>query len=282
MTHRSAVYVIGLVLAMVFVGMPFRAVAEGPQLGVQAAVAVPPMPQGEGVTGLTVSPWIETGVTFDGELHMGIQWGCTMVRLTRSGYERSARFDAGNPLFFLRYHGIANGDRLHYRVGIRAGIPLATFPGSIPSNRLAEFNYNNANSAYGWRDPYPWLMNVVPVVLDGQVTFGPRSPIGLDVQISPCYLFSVNARSSYAAISSRAEARLNVGSIEIHAGTSWFISGRSIENNDHDQHAVWIGSTVDLSVGRLRLDVNMNVDPPNGIQVKGPKPIGGVVVGVVL
>ena len=155
---------------------------------------------------------------------------------------------------------------------------MATYPGNIPDNRLVEFNYNNANCAYGWTDPHLWSMNIIPIVIDAQIAGVLTTDFKYDVNLSPSYLVSVNSRPSRVAFSATAEGDYSFSGIHLRAGAALFVSGLSIENNDYDQHSLWIGSNIRFLDTETRIDLHLNLDQPNGILSQGPKPTWGFVI----
>jgi hypothetical protein len=244
----------------------------------KSSVAISLAPVSDEVSAASVSPILGARYTFTNGFHFEAQAGLTALRLNRIGYGSTNNVRVGNPILAGGYRWESIDGQKKYEVNLRTGIPLATFPGKIPDNRLVEFNYNNANCAYGWKDPYLWLMNVLPIVINAQVAGAVTNNFTYDVCLSPAYLVSVNSRPSRFAISATAELDYTISDIHLRAGAASFFSGLSLENNDCDQHSLWIGSNIHFLDMETRIDVHLNVDQPNGILSTGPKPTWGVAI----
>jgi hypothetical protein len=121
-------------------------------------------------------------------------------------------------------------------------------------------------------------MNILPIVINAQVAGTLADNFKYDVNLSPSYLVSVNSRPSRFAFSATVEGDYIFSGIHLRAGAASFVSGLSIENNDYDQHSVWIGSNIRLLGSETQIDLHLNLDQPNGILSKGPKPTWGVAI----
>jgi hypothetical protein len=150
------------------------------------------------------------------------------------------------------------------------------YPGGIDDNRLAELAYTMAVSAQGFRDPYVWQMNVVPLVLGARAAFRPLDWLTLAGELSPAYLVSVNQRPSRAAVLAAVDASAAVGQLLGHAGVNYFANSLPLENRELDQVALRFGAGAVLSGQRLLLDMAVGLDAPYGVLQTAPHPFWGI------
>lgn len=243
--------------------------------------------EGEVGIALTLAPTSAevsaTGIspTLRGRYRLGASWfaewqlGVSFVALQRTGYGSEQTIDFGNPMLGIGYKDLFRRERLSADLTLRAGIPLATFPGNIPDNRLTEFNYNNANSAWGWRDPYLWLMNVVPIAVEGELHADIAENFRGRLLLAPAFLLSVNSRPSGIAAHEILDVALRLKPVTLRMGWTAFLSPTSLENNDHFQHAVFAGVDFTFLGLGMMADFNLNLDQPNGVAASTPKPFWG-------
>lgn len=193
--------------------------AQDAGFNVRTSIAFSLAPASEEVSAASVSPILGARYTFANGFHIDTEVGLAALRLIRSGYGTTNNVRIGNPMLSGGYHGKSIDGQEHYEVNLRIGIPLATFPGNIPDNRLVEFNYNNANCAYGWKDPYLWLMNSIPIVIDAQVAGTLTNKFTCEGNLSPSYVRSVNSRPSRFVFSATVEFDYNYSDIHLRAGS---------------------------------------------------------------
>lgn len=153
---------------------------------------------------------------------------------------------------------------------------MATYPGSIPENRITEFNYNNANSSFGWKDPFIWLMNIVPLTTEFDMTTKFNKVFSFLIKAEPAYLISINSRSSQFCFSGILGINTNIGITDLRLGWVTFYSSQSLENNINTQNSMFIGTQLNLFRKIYQIDFNVNIDEPNGIIEKTAKPNWGI------
>lgn len=207
----------------------------------------------------------------------GLEVPFSFVALHREKSDDETSYRFGNPSLSVgvKDDGVfgAEGSLL-----FRVGIPLATFPGDIPGNRIAELNYDYANSASGWQRPDLWLMNMLPVSLEGTLGIRVTPSIRISCIVSPSYLISVNSEKSGISVTARASTEVTVFGTSITAGWNIYLSTRSIENNNFDQHSIFAGFRWGGSRLPFTTEVVVNLDEPNGVFRKhGVKPDWGIV-----
>jgi len=165
-------------------------------------------------------------------------------------------------------------------LSLRVGAPLALYSGGIDDNRLAELAYTVASSAQGFREPFVWQMNVVPLVLGVAAAWHmPRWAL-LTAELSPSYLISVNQRPSRAALSAHLDWALQHGALIGHVGLNYFASTLPLENRDRDQLALRFGAAILVAKQRVGVDVSFGLDTPYGANQTDPHPWWGMALVV--
>jgi hypothetical protein len=166
---------------------------------------------------------------------------------------------------------------------LRVGAPLALYHGGIDENRLAELAYTTATAAQGFREPFVWQMNVVPVVLGGSFVLRAPRWLLLTAELTPAALVSVNQRPSRVAVGAHHDAAATQGAFSGHLGLHYFASTLPLENRERDQLAVRFGVAALLGEQRLGIDVSLGLDDPYGAFRDDPHPWWGIsVVGDVV
>lgn len=191
-----------------------------------------------------------------------------------AGREGFTDLSFGNPFLGLRYSiDTAYGMSAELRVGI----PLATLPGNIPDNKSREYTLNTANNITGWRNPYVWQMNIVPVSATYSAQLPLAEGLSLKTSVEPAFLLSVNRLPSRFALLAYGDVVWSMPSVDIVAGWTYYTQTESLENNNPDQHTAHLGAVVPLSgVGRLGLHSFVCVDAPYGLRADSPKSAWGV------
>src|SRR5690606_7284370 len=105
-------------------------------------------------------------------------------------------------------------------------------------NRLAELAYSMAASAQGFREPFLWQTNVVPLLLGARATLRARDWLTLTGQLVPSYLISVNQRPSRFAVATQLDAAAVAHWFVAHLGVTHFASTLALENRHLDQLAL--------------------------------------------
>jgi hypothetical protein len=208
-------------------------------------------------------------------LGLALDAGVAGVSLDVEGRDSRGGAHAGNLLLGGSFTWTA-APALELRVCVRAGAPLATYPGGIEENRLAELDYLIALNAQGLREPFVWLTNVVPVVLDARAAWRAHPRLTLVGLLAPAALLSVNQRPSRVALSARADGFLSAGPIFGRLGVAYFLSSLALENAEHDQLSLGAGVGVEAAAQRLSLDLALGLDAPYGVGVPHPAPSWGI------
>lgn len=244
----------------------------------KTSIALAFTPSAEDISTTSISPLIIFNYNLSAGYLIGAKFGASYVSLNRKNYKNENSFDIGNIIVRGGLINAIDYDNIKTDATINIGVPLATFPGNIPSNRLTEFNYNNANNAFGWGDPFIWLMNVVPITIGTNTKVELSKELILKVKFEPGYLISVNSRPSGTAIAAKIEAKYNFGKFNMRLGWNSYLTSISIENNNYDQNSISIGTDFNLFENEIKADFNLNIDYPNGFVEKSPKSFWGVVL----
>jgi hypothetical protein len=256
------------------------ALAEPPEAARRAVhlgldVAVTTSPHGPTVDSFGIAPSLEGGYRFTNGLGLTLDGGLVSAALTVEDEPSRHGWFPGNALF-----GASFERRLFRsvegRASLRAGAPLALYHGGIDENRQAELAYTMATSAQGFRDPYLWQMNVVPLLLGGSVTLRPVDWLLLTAKLEPGYLVSVNQRPSRVAIAAHLDATASYRAFTTHAGLYYFASTLPLENRDRAQLALRFGAGVIVDAQHLGVDVSLGLDDPYGAFQDEPHPWWGV------
>lgn len=231
------------------------------------------------VSALSVSPVIELSYRFDNNWKLSAKAGLSYLSLKRNVNQTESKISLGNTILSLGSENIKFIGEIDIALNINAGIPLATNPGSIPQNRLSEYNLNNANSAFGWREPLIWIMNIVPVSTEINLTKNLNGYISINAKFEPGYLISINSRPSRFSLLTITTLNFNFNPANLEIGWSSFYSGLSLENNNHVQNSVFAGITFKIADKDFGFSFNLNIDKPNGVMEKTTKPFWGVSLG---
>ena len=246
--------------------------------GLRTSIALAFTPSATDINTTSVSPLLIFNYNLSKKYFIGAKFGVSFVRLNRMDYQTENSFDIGNIIVRGGLINAIDYDNIKTDATLNIGVPLATFPGNIPSNRLTEFNYNNANNAYGWSEPFVWLMNVIPITIETNTKVDLNTELSLLLKVEPGYLFSINSRPSGTAIATKIETKYSFGHLNIRLGWNSYLTSTSIENNNYDQNSISIGTDFNLFENEIKADFNLNIDYPNGLVEKTSKSFWGVVL----
>lgn len=240
------------------------------------AIAFTFSPNTEDVSAFSISPKFEFVYGFKNNWNLGVLAGLSYLKLNRCNYETESSFNLGNLIISAGKSNINLTANTIVAMKIKAGIPLAIYPGSIPKNRITEFNYNNANSSYGWEEAFVWMMNIVPLTAEFKTKIKVNDKLSLLLKTEPGFLVSINSRPSQFCFSSNLGLNTNIGVFNLSLGWVLFYSSLSLENNIHTQNSIYIGTQMDLLSKICEIDFSLNIDKPNGIIEKTAKPNWGI------
>jgi hypothetical protein len=244
---------------------------------INAAVGLTFTPAAEDINTISISPLLNIKYNLSEDYFIGAKLGASFVKLNRKNYNIESSFDVANIILGGGIKNLRVYDNIKTDVLLNVGVPLATFPGNIPSNRLTEFNYNNANSSYGWSEPFVWLMNVVPITIETNTNFELNKKLCFLLKVEPGYLIAINSRPSGSVVATKLEAKYNFGKVNFRLGWRTYLTSISIENNNYDQNSISVGLDYKLLQNEFKTDFNLNIDYPNGITERTPKPFWGLV-----
>ncbi len=218
--------------------------------------------------------------TFRSGLDLGVAAGVSGMGLAVEGQPSRGGDDFGNVILAGGYsHALHPSLRL--RAGLRAGAPLATFPGGIAENRRVEHAYRVANGAHGYRDPLVWEMNAVPLGLELSAAWVASPRALVEARVTPFYAVSVNARPSRISLAAVLSSRwMPVTPLHLEAGLSYFASQAPLMNEEQDQLAAQVGAGVKLGRQLVLARFALGLDAPYGITVDDPQATWGLMLAV--
>ncbi|MEZ4407758.1 MAG: hypothetical protein R3A52_14990 [Polyangiales bacterium] len=238
-------------------------------------VAVTAGPSGEGVSSFAAATRLSGGYRFSGGFGLTAALGFVGNAVSAEGQADRGGVRFGNALLGVD-RALWLAPAFNLRAGLRVGAPLAVFPGGIAENRLAELSFTQAAVALGYRDPFVWEPNAVPIVLDLEGAWRASRHLTVEARVAPALLVSVNQRPTRLALAAGADAVLTVGPFVGHAGLSYFLRTLALENEHLDQLSAGLGAGVSIGAQRILLDATVALDAPYGIAVSGPRPSWGV------
>lgn len=281
MRQRDAALVSFLVLCT---SLPARAAAPGasPQaraVQVSLDAALTTSPSGPTVSSLGVASRLAGAYRFASGLGVSLEGAASSVSLDIQGRSAQSGTFLGNLLLGLSFErGLAPG--LAGGASFRAGVPLALYPGGIDDNRLAELSYAMAAASQGFRAPYVWQANVVPLVLGAHASWSALDWLTLDGRLAPAYLLSVNQRPSRWASSAQLDAIASHQSLFAHVGLTHFFSTLPLENRDRAQAALRLGAGALVRGQRYLIELSIGLDGPYGALQSSPHPWWGLGIAV--
>ncbi len=246
-------------------------------VGIDAALTA--SPHGPTVSTLGAALRLSAEYRFASGLGLSLAGGTSSVSLDVEGQRSRSGTFPGNVLLGVRLER-APFPGLQLGASLRAGAPLALYPGGIDDNRLAELAYAMAAAAQGFVEPFLWQPNVVPVVLGAQATLRTVDWLTMRAQLAPAHLISVNQRPSRWAIATQLDAAAAFRPFLAHVGLNHFASTLPLENRDRAQLALRAGAGALLDEQRVLLDVSMGLDDPYGAFQSAPHPWWGVSIVV--
>jgi hypothetical protein len=245
----------------------------GAHLGIEAAMTT--SPNGPTVDTLGGALRLAGDYRFPSGLGVSLEGGVSTVSLEIEGQSPRQGTFFGNALLGVSFERWLRPG-LNAGASLRVGAPLALYPGGIDDNRLAELAYMMAASAQGFRDPFLWQANVVPLVLSARASHSASEWLTLSGQLAPAYLISVNQRPSRLAVASQVDAAAVFQPLVAHVGLTHFISTLPLENRERDQLAVRFGAGALLHGQRYLLDLSIGLDNPYGAFQSDPHPWWGI------
>jgi hypothetical protein len=254
---------------------PAKPTRRAVQVGVDAALTT--SPNGPTVSSLGGALSLLAGYRFASGIDVSLAGGVTAVSLDIEGQPTRRGTFPGNVLLGVAFERVL---RSAFEVGasFRAGAPVALFPGGIDDNRLAELAYNMAASAQGFRGPFIWQTNVVPLVLGAHASLRPIEWLTLTARVNPAYLLSVNQRPSRLAVASQVDATAALHHLTGHVGLTHFASTLPLENRHLDQLALHFGAGAVMDGQRWMLDFSIGLDAPYGVLEEAPHPWWGIAI----
>lgn len=205
--------------------------------------------------------------------------GLTYVRLQRSDFPEDASLDPANIMLGIRKRHVHLFGAVNGELSFHSAVPLALLRGDLTEKRLTETNYFTAASAAGWRDPFPWLLNTLPLLIGVQAQSVLTEGTTLRCALRPAYLISLNEYDSRAALSTELSIEQQLlDKLNVHAGVSCWASTQSLENNDRVQSSMFLELRLHTEGHLFGLGVNVNLDAPYGVIAREKKTEWGLML----
>lgn len=237
--------------------------ASAPPLRLRIDTALSTSPSGPTVDTFAGVAQLGADYRFESGLGASLEGGLTALSLEVDAERARRGVFPGNLLLGVSLSRTLGAHA--FRARLQLGAPLALYPGGIDDNRLAELAYVVGAVALGFREPFLWQPNVVPLVMGADTTLRLLDGLTLRARLSPAYLVSVNQRPSRAALSAFVDAEAALGSSAFaHVGLAYFVSTLPLENRQRDQLALRFGAGAVALGQRWLFDVSLGLDAPYG------------------
>jgi hypothetical protein len=211
-----------------------------------------------------VAPQLSAGVRLRSWLTATVDVTAASTTFRVAGEERRSSFRLGNPLLTFQAALLERPEQ-RLRVGLGVAPPLATFPGTIPANTRAEYNYAVATAARGFGDHWLWAPNAIPIVLLLHSRAELPAPLFVGAELEPAVLVSVNANPSRVAVIAAAHAGYRLGAVTPGARLQLFAQSTPLAARNFTQWAAAVYLDTELGAAFLRSQILANLDAPFGV-----------------
>lgn len=239
------------------------ALGSGERVAVELGASVTASPDTPAVRTFAASPNIGVmakvaerwSLSFDGALAM------TSYRV--AGDERRDVLRAGNLLVGL-HATIARTERQDLRVGLIAGAPLVTAPGTIPKNAAASFSDRVAFAMRGGQQAWLWADNAVPALAVVRAGWRGVKDLELVADVQGGLLASVNRNASRFALLAGVTAFYTGGPVEPGLALHTYAQSSPISDRDFAQTSGSVLLRWRIGDAQFRAEYTRNIDPPLG------------------
>ena len=236
-------------------------------------------PMTDDIQSFVLSPTLEYKHTYDSTTYIYGMGGMIFSSLTRQGFESQHSIIPSNII-------IGIGKSFNSKVGNQAAVSLfATIPlalywsDNIDSKKLAEFSYTSTISSQGWRNPYQWIINSLPLGVNFTQEINVHPTLSIKLNLIPSYIIALNNRPSGFASSQSFDIQYTISDIMIACGMNHYLTTLNLENNDKNQSSIGIGFYKKFTSDVLFFDGNINIDMPNGWTSVTDKTYWGILLG---
>ncbi len=244
-------------------------------IGYKAELGFSFHPRDSEISTFSLSPKFGIDYLITTNLHANLTMGFSYTVLNVSGYLEQNSFDFGNPIITILKKLNNSSLFKNNSIAIGVGIPLATYPGSIPENRMTEQNFLQAMSSYGFNESSLWMLNVVPIMVTGITEVDLGKDFSWRIKLQPNYAIAINSRPDNFQLSAMNELVYSSESYSYSIGIHSFAQSESLENNDLDQTSILLSLNRNFDSHSFGGTVIINIDKPYGFQAKTPKPFLG-------
>ena len=232
-------------------------------------------PMTDDIQSFVLSPTLEYKHTYDSTAYIYGTGGMIFSSLTRQGFETQQTIIPSNIII-----GIGKLFNSKAAVSLFATLPLALYwNDNIDSKKLAEFSYTSTISSQGWRNPYQWIINSLPLGVHFTQEISVYPTLSIKLNLIPSYIIALNNRPSGFASSQSFDIQYTISDIMITCGINHYLTTLNLENNDKNQSSIGIGFYKKFTSDVLFFDGNINIDMPNGWTSVTDKTYWGIRLG---
>ena len=221
-------------------------------------------PQGRELATIHVAPHVAAGVRLNSWLRATTDVTSAWTTFRIEGEARRSSFRFGNPFVTVQAALIEERNRSIY-AGVGVAPPVTTFPGTIPENTEAEYNYAVATAARGFADYWMWAPNAIPIALLLRSRAELSMPVIVGAELDPAVLVSVNSNPSRLAVVAAAHAGLRIGPLTPGLRVQMFAQSAPLARRDFSQWAAILYANLEFQSVFVRSQVVVNLDAPSGL-----------------
>ncbi|WP_437562038.1 hypothetical protein [Sorangium sp. So ce542] len=235
-------------------------------------------PQDGEQTTAHVAPQVAAGARLNAWLSATVDVTAAWTTFQVEGEARRSSFRFGNPFVTLQAALVEErGRSIH--AGLGAAPPLTTFPGTIPANTEAEYNYAVASAARGFADPWVWAPNAIPIALVLRSRAELLARVALGAELDPAVLVSVNSGPSRLAIVAAAHAGVRLGPVTPGLRVQMLAQSAPLAGRDFSQWSGALYAHAELGAVFVRAQGVVNVGAPFGLAGQRGATVWGASLG---
>ncbi|WP_437290481.1 hypothetical protein [Sorangium sp. So ce406] len=235
-------------------------------------------PQNSELATVHVAPQVGAGVRLNRWLTATTDVTSAWTTFQVEGEARRSSFRFGNPFVTVQATLLEEGKRsIHAGLGVA---PLVTtFPGTIPENTEAEYNYAVAAAARGFADYWIWAPNVIPIALLLRSRTELSRSVFVGAELNPAMLVSVNSNPSRLALVAAAHAAVRVGPLTPGLRVQMLAQSETIAGRDFSQWSAIFFVNAEFDAVFVRSQVAVNLDAPFGLAGQRGATVWGALLG---
>lgn len=251
----------------------------GKDLKFKVNLAISTSPQDEFYSSIILSPYIRAEYYVAKDWFLNFDIGATFLNLKRKNLAVKNRIDISNIGIGAGYYFSDKEKKFEHIINLTAYAPLAFYRDeNITDKRISEYNYLSNIASRGWQQPYPWLMNSAPMVLNLETKYNLNTNYSIIAKVSPALIIPINSRPLSFSNCFELETIYSIEDYRVSFGFNNYYNSKGIENLDKYQNSIFIGNSFNFDENILKLKLNLNIDSPYGVMAEDPKTNWGAVV----